>query len=253
MKISKYNASGNDFIIFANNETSDKSDLAKVLCTQKSGVGADGMIVIKKHKEFDFEWEFYNSDGSSAKMCGNGSRAAAMFAYENGFANEKMRFLSEAGVVDCQIIRKISKYKFSVKTSLTQILKLSEPFVEFEKEWFFYDTGVPHLLCFTEDLNEFNLELARDLREKYNANINFAKLEDGKLRVRTYERGVENETLACGTGMSACFYVLVNKFGANKTLEVIPKSGEVLKFELDDERVKFKGVVHHTFDADLFL
>ncbi|MBI3873854.1 MAG: hypothetical protein HY307_02410 [Arcobacter sp.] len=105
------------------------------------------------------------------------------------------------------------------------------------------NTGVPHLVIMTEDLNDFNLELCSRLRQKYNTNVNFAKVEKGKLYVRTFERGVEGETLACGTGMVASFLRASNLGLLGNDAQVYPKSGEELTIRKDDGTLYFKGQV----------
>ena len=208
MKISKYNASGNDFAIFHTFTHKDRGNLAKQICDRFSGVGADGLIVLvpingdqNSKKECDFAWEFYNSDGSTATMCGNGSRAAALYAYENELGGAKMSFLTGAGKIVANI------YDDGVEIAFSRAKMVQKSFKEAGRTWHCYDTGVPHLVNFVENLDEFDLNLARLMREKYNANVNFATiLPSGEIGVRTYERGVENETNACGTGMAACFW-----------------------------------------------
>ena len=103
MFISKYSASGNDFVILHSFKKEDRSELAKKLCDRKNGIGADGLIVLVPHKNLDFEWEFYNADGSYAAMCGNGSRATAHYAYNYGLANKEMKFLTGAGIISCKV------------------------------------------------------------------------------------------------------------------------------------------------------
>lgn len=209
MKISKYNASGNDFAIFHTFTHKDRGNLAKQICDRFSGIGADGLIVLvpingdqNSKKECDFAWEFYNSDGSAATMCGNGSRAAALYAYENELGGAKMSFLTGAGKIVANI------YDDGVEIAFSRAKMVQKSFKEAGRTWHFYDTGVPHLVNFVENLDEFDLNLARLMREKYNANVNFATiLPSGEIGVRTYERGVENETNACGTGMAACFWM----------------------------------------------
>ena len=98
MFVAKYSANGNDFVIFHTFDKRDRTELAKELCNRQNGVGADGLIVLIPHAKYDFEWEFYNSDGSLAAMCGNGSRAAAHYAYINDIAPKKMSFLTGAGL-----------------------------------------------------------------------------------------------------------------------------------------------------------
>jgi len=244
MTVSKYSASGNDFVIFHTFKKEDRSNLAKKLCDRQNGVGADGLIVILPHSEYDFEWQFYNSDGSEAEMCGNGSRAAAHYAYSNNLAGKKMKFLTLAGVIEAEVNEDI------VETQLTPYKLIKD---EFQKEgfiWKIYDTGVPHLVTLA-GIDKFDKNLARKMREKYNANVNFAEVKDNKLYVRTYERGVEDETLACGTGMCASFLVARDRRLISDNVKVYPKSGEELEVTLRNNILYFKGKVKHAFDAFL--
>jgi len=242
MVVSKYSASGNDFVIFHTFKKEDRSDLAKRLCDRQNGVGADGLIVILPHSKYDFEWQFYNSDGSEASMCGNGSRAAAHYAYLHNLADKKMKFLTGAGVIEAEVDRSV------VETQLTPYKLLKDEFEENGFVWKIYDTGVPHLVTIT-DINNFDKNLARKMREKYNANVNFAEVKDNKLYVRTYERGVEDETLACGTGMCASFLVARDRGLIGDSVKVYPKSKEELIVTLRNNTLYFKGKVKHTFDA----
>jgi len=242
MVVSKYSASGNDFVIFHTFKKENRSDLAKRLCDRQNGVGADGLIVILPHSKYDFEWQFYNSDGSEASMCGNGSRAAAHYAYLHNLADKKMKFLTGAGVIEAEVDGNI------VETQLTPYKLLKDEFEEEGFTWKIYDTGVPHLVTIT-DINNFDKNLARKMREKYNANVNFAEVKDNKLYVRTYERGVEDETLACGTGMCASFLVARDRGLIGDSVKVYPKSKEELIVTLRNNTLYFKGKVKHTFDA----
>ena len=199
-QVAKYSASGNDFVIFHAFKKEDFSSLAKQLCHRQEGVGADGLIVLVPHDTLDFEWCFYNADGSSAEMCGNGSRACAHYAVDNNLAPNRMRYLTLAGEIACYVDGD------RVKSDLTPPKILDDKILENGKQWWLLDTGVPHLVTFDADIENFDIEEARVLRHKYNCNVNIASIEDGYIRVRTYERGVEDETLACGTGMAACFY-----------------------------------------------
>jgi diaminopimelate epimerase len=237
MIVSKYSASGNDFVIFHEFNKADRSLLAKKLCDRFNGVGADGLIVILPHSEYDFEWEFYNADGSLAEMCGNGSRAAAHYAFTHNLAPRKMKFLTLAGVIEAEVDGDI------VETLLT-------PHKEIKSigEWKLFDTGVPHLVKIGS-IDEFNIDESRRLRYEHNANVNVAEVKDGKLYVRTYERGVENETLACGTGMCASFLFAREKGLVGDSVKVYPKSNEELEISLKNGRLYFKGKVKETFKA----
>jgi len=237
MTVSKYSASGNDFIIFHTFKKEDRSEIAKKLCDRFNGVGADGLIVILPHSEYDFEWQFYNADGSEAEMCGNGSRAAAHYAFVNGLAPSKMKFLTLAGVIEAEVNGDI------VESQLTPYKKLGE-----FNEWSLFDTGVPHLVKL-DKLENFDVNECRDLRYKHNANVNVADVKDGNLYVRTYERGVEDETLACGTGMCASFLKARENTLVGDSVKVYPKSGEELTITIRNNKLYFKGKVKETFKA----
>lgn len=244
LQIAKYCASGNDFVIFHAFEKVDRSALARLLCDRQNGIGADGLIVLIPHEEHDFEWEFYNADGSTASMCGNGSRACAHYAYRFGLAPERMVFLTGAGVIKAQVEEDM------VQSDLTPPVIISQEIMENGMQWWLIDTGVPHLITFDSDIDHFDIELARTLRHRYNANVNIASVNpDGTLRVRTYERGVEDETLACGTGMAASFYRAVQEKMVEDKTRVFPKSGETLYLGLEEGVITFKGEVKGVFET----
>ena len=245
MFISKYSASGNDFVIFHSFKKEDRSELAKKLCDRKNGIGADGLIVLVPHKNLDFEWEFYNADGSYAAMCGNGSRATAHYAYNYGLANKEMKFLTGAGIISCKVDGNV------VETELTKPQLIKDYFIEEGYEWILIDTGVPHLVALVNDISKFDKELAKKMRIKYNANVNFAQFENGVLKVRTYERGVEDETLACGTGMCASFLSAKNKNYIKDFSKIYPTSGEELEVKLENETLFFKGEVKEIFATQI--
>lgn len=247
MNFVKYSASGNDFVIFHTIKEADFSELAKNICDRFNGVGADGLIAIVPHDTLDYKWLFYNSDGSTASMCGNGSRACAHYAYLMKLAPSSHTFLTMAGEIKCDVQGDI------VKTQLTKPIVLKDEFEEDGFVWWMIDTGVPHLVCFVTDLDLFDKELARKMRLKYDANVNFAKLSEGKIFVRTYERGVEDETLACGTGMAACFLRAKNLGLVQTQSKLYPKSGEELIVSYIDEKLFFEGRVKKLFTVCDYL
>ncbi|MBE0495780.1 MAG: diaminopimelate epimerase [Campylobacterales bacterium] len=241
MHVSKYSASGNDFVIFHTLVKQNRSALARQLCDRHEGVGADGMIVLVPHERCDFEWEFYNNDGSQPAMCGNGSRACAHYALANGLAPASMRFMSGAGEIGAVVEGSM------VESELTPASEVAAPFEAGGARWFFFDTGVPHVVTF--DL-PFDLALAKTMRETYNANVNFCTYENA-LHVRTYERGVEGETQACGTGMVAAFLSVYRYHDGPACLEVIPTSGERLQVRINGETLFLKGAVKPVFTAQV--
>ena len=246
MQLAKYSANGNDFIIFSSEKKEDRAELAKILCHRQDGIGADGLIVVVPHEKYDFEWEFYNADGSHADMCGNGSRACAHFALNNGFAQEEMSFLTGAGVINARVKDNTTRSGM-VLSELTPPEILDKEIEHNGSSWWLINTGVPHLVCIKESVDTFDVKEARELRYKYNANVNICALEGENLRVRTYERGVEDETLACGTGMAACFYRSLQEEKAKNNIEVYPTSGETLYLGVNDRTITFEGRVKRTF------
>ncbi len=244
MTISKYSANGNDFVIFHTFVKKDRSVLSRKLCHRQDGVGADGLVVLIPHEKYDFEWQFYNSDGSEAEMCGNGSRACAHYAFVNELASNKMSFLTLAGVINAEVDGNM------VQSELTPPKILNREIEHNGKKWWKVDTGVPHLVYLTDNIEEFDIDEARELRYKYNANVNIAFVDGKNLRVRTYERGVEGETLACGTGMAASFYRALQENLVGKSIEVYPKSGETLYLGMNDRTITFKGEVKRVFVAE---
>jgi len=243
MTIAKYSANGNDFVIFHTFVKKERNALAKELCHRQNGVGADGLIVLIPHETYDFEWQFYNADGSDAAMCGNGSRATAHYAYKHGLASKSMRFLTGAGVIEAEVDGDM------VTSELTPPQIINREIEEFGKKWWLIDTGVPHLVGLVDTIDTFDLKEARELRYKFNANVNISAVKDNTLYVRTYERGVEDETLACGTGMAACFLRANLEDKAGEKMLVIPTSGEQLELAKKGNTLTLKGEVRHTFDA----
>ncbi len=241
MTVSKYSANGNDFVIFHSEIKEDRSQLAREICHRQDGVGADGLIVIVPHSDYDFEWQFYNSDGSTAEMCGNGSRACAHYAFMHDLAPNNMSFLTEAGVINAVVSGNM------IMTELTPPKVLYKAVESNGVSWWKIDTGVPHMVSFTQNIEEFDIEEARALRYEHNANINIAFVDGNNLRVRTYERGVEDETLACGTGMAACYYRALQEGLVQGSIEVYPRSGETLYLGMNDRTITFRGEVKNTF------
>jgi len=272
--LSKYSASGNDFILTYHFYQSDWSQFAKSICNRWNGIGADGFIVIlpcspvseveeregykwdkkgnfpklsdqsegKKFKSnCHFRWQFYNSDGSIAEMCGNGSRATAHFAFQMGLAPAQMVFSTLAGKIGATV-----KGDW-VKTQLTPHRLVKEQFEEFGFRWKIYNTGVPHLVTIVENVEQFDLKIAQKMRWKYNANVNFGSIEGKILKVRTFERGVEGETLACGTGICATFLTARDLGMVGERVVAIPKSGEKLEVSIENGILHFAGRVKPLF------
>ncbi|PAF51176.1 diaminopimelate epimerase [Helicobacter sp. 13S00401-1] len=256
MQLSKYSASGNDFLIFHSFISEDRSALAKSLCDRHFGIGADGLVVLlpPDSKEVSYKWEFYNDDGSKANMCGNASRCVAFYAVLNGLADLKHSFLSGAGVIEVEVFLKegLKANILEVSSTLGEAKVLSTHQEE-GLNFTLVLMNIPHLVHFASSKEEFlrlknDLNFLSRLRKKYDANVNIAFLES-KVDVlyATFERGVEAITLACGTGACAVYSLLKSK----ETKTLIPPSGEKLSVFKVGEKIAFKGSVKRICDINL--
>jgi len=233
----KMSGSGNDFMIIDNREKvvdiNHLDEFIAKVCRRKMSVGADGFILIDASDQADFGWHFYNSDGGRAEMCGNGARCAARFAFLNGIAAKNMSFETDAGILTAQIIDDRVKIKMPDPAEL----RLDYP-LEAEAGSLTIssiNTGVPHVVILTEDVEGIDVvERGREIRFHQTfapdgTNVNFISLmQDNIIMMRTYERGVEDETLACGTGAIAAALVAASKFKTESPVRICTRSGEFL-------------------------
>lgn len=246
MEFCKMSASGNDFIVVDNREGTvdrdfpDVKGFVKKVCRVHHSVGADGVILIEKSKNHDFRWRFYNADGSEAEMCGNGGRCAARFAFLNGITSEKMEFETIAGVIKAEV----SGTRVKLQLTSPIDLKLDYPVRLEDKEIFLssVNTGVPHAVLIVDDVDHMPVEdLGRQIRHhksfgEKGTNVDFVEVVDKKnLKLRTYERGVEGETFACGTGAVAVGVILKNKELVESPVHIKTRGGEMLKVYLDGD------------------
>ncbi len=230
VRFTKMVASGNDFIILDLRENRIRgllSEVAKVLCKRRIGVGADGIIFIDESKIAPVRWIFFNADGSRAKMCGNGARCLGMYGYLRGIFKESFSFESDSGVVFGRIIGERVAILMDFKV-LKENLSIKVYGKTFKGD--LVDTGVPHFVCEVEDLDSVDvLRFGEALRfhEMFSpegANVDFVEpIKDGKIKIRTYERGVEGETLSCGTGAVASALVFAKKEKMGSPVFVITK------------------------------
>ena len=233
----KMNGSGNDFIMVDNREgifpDNDRTALISRLCQRQTGVGADGIILLENDVEVDFVWRFYNADGSEAEMCGNGGRCAARFAFLRDMAGARMTFRTLAGLIRAEIHQDQVKLELPPPVDFRReiVLKVGEETVTLD----FINTGVPHAVLIVEDHEAARVrEIGRLLRfhgqfQPAGTNVNFISVVDRQnLKIRTYERGVEAETLACGTGSVAACLVASARGLVDSPTRVETRSGEKL-------------------------
>lgn len=239
----KMNGTGNDFVIIDNRSLgipiAEQSDLARKICRRMFSIGADGLIFIEESTIAEFAWNFYNADGSVAEMCGNGSRCVARFAYRHGIVGKKMKFATLAGIIEAEIGEDEAVVRVRMTAPHDFRLGLSLSVGDQKRAVGYVDTGVPHAVIFVDNddvpVNTWGPVVRfHQLFEPKGANANFVRiLPDGRLKVRTYERGVEAETMACGTGcVASALFAAVQK-GMESPIEVITSGGEILTIHFD--------------------
>ena len=195
----KYHGTGNDFILMDNTKgaVSDQSpQFIAGLCHRHFGIGSDGLILLEPSMTADFKMVYFNSDGLLGSMCGNGGRCATHLAHALGLVKNQGTFQGPDGL-----------HQFRITEDYISISMGNVTHIEPLEQGLFVDTGSPHLVCFLDEISTLNVaQLGRQLRDDFGAlgtNVNFVSEKNGQYHVRTYERGVEAETLSCGTGATA--------------------------------------------------
>ena len=254
----KYQGAGNDFVLLDNrskNYSSLSTNQIKMLCDRKFGIGADGLMLLQNHPNFDFEMIYFNADGNLGSMCGNGGRCIVSFAKHLNIINKETNFLA----VDGPHYAKISDSEAWVELKMIDVteVEIGDAIV--------LNTGSPHYVKEVANLSNLDMyTLGKEIRynetyQEQGINVNFMESLDNVLHVRTYERGVEDETLACGTGVTAAamaFSILKNKFGKVETK--IHALGGTLEVEFKRENNTFtevylKGPATLVFDGNINL
>lgn len=254
----KYQGTGNDFVILDNRNSRWEKILTTsqiaFLCDRRFGIGADGLILLSDSEEHDFKMIYYNSDGRESSMCGNGGRCIVAFAYQLGAIGPQCSFEAIDGLHEAQISGKEVKLKMGKPQGY-------QPLAE-HTVWL--DTGSPHYVRFQEEaVSQLDVDQeGREIRnsEAYRAegtNVNFVNvLGEAQLQVRTYERGVEAETLSCGTGVTACAYAYHQSNPATSgTIQVKTEGGnlsvEIQNFQQHDEAVFLIGPATFVYEGDI--
>lgn len=230
----KYEGAGNDFILVDDRKSSFpllQHDLVKHLCDRRFGIGADGLMLLRSRPGYDFDMIYFNSDGREGSMCGNGGRCIAAFAQKLGIIENKARFMA----VDGEHMAIISAENY-VRLKMTDVSE-----IESGSGFYYLNTGSPHYVKFAKSVKDIDVfregrSIRYNLRFKdVGTNVNFVEDFDDYIFVRTYERGVEDETLACGTGVvasaiSACLYRHYDKISCSISVKVM---GGQLKVSLN--------------------
>jgi diaminopimelate epimerase len=263
----KMHGGGNDFVLIDHRERlipeAEQSRFAQRVCVPKVGVGADGLILIEASNRADFRWRFFNADGSEAEMCGNGARCAARFALMQGIAGPRLTFETLAGLISAEVSNR------QVQVTMVGVgdlgLNLTIPLEGVLLSGHFLRVGVPHVVVPVDNLEEVPIrQWGREIRfhEMFapaGTNVNFVRIRDPHtLEVRTYERGVEDETLACGTGAVASAIISASLGKVAPPVAVHTRGGEILtvSFQLDGDNISqvfLKGDALVVFQGELWL
>lgn len=227
----KYHGTGNDFIMLDGRKIDMKSLTTSViarLCDRHFGIGADGLIILTESEKYDFKMTYYNSDGHVGTMCGNGGRCIVSFAHELGVVNQACTFEAADGLHTATLL-----VDGSVKLKLNDVMEIQQL-----EDGLFLNTGSPHLILFRMQIADIDVfgegrRIRHEARFPDGTNVNFVELTKKGIKVRTYERGVENETLSCGTGVTASA-IAANHSGLHKGTKVdVSTLGGDLQVEFD--------------------
>lgn len=231
----KYQGTGNDFVIIDNRNKAfdpDNSALINKLCDRRFGIGADGLILISENHQHDFEMKYFNSDGKEGSMCGNGGRCSSAFAIKSGIAGKELSFKAIDGVHKARLDNGI------IRLSMNDVQKPRKV-----SDNYFINTGSPHYVLFRNNIDQIDVNSeGKKIRWSEDfapdgTNVNFVEINDKEIYVRTFERGVEEETLSCGTGVtaSAIASVLSGHFDTNP-VKVRTKGGDLeVAFKVSDD------------------
>jgi diaminopimelate epimerase len=258
MHFYKYQGTGNDFVILDNRNLAYNAltmDRIKLLCERRFGVGADGLMLLNPKTGFDFEMKYYNADGRESSMCGNGGRCMVKFAYEMGIRKNNYHFMAADGVHEAEIID-----DGTVNLKMGDVKGISDYHGDF-----ILNTGSPHYVKMVDDVMDYDV-FRKGMDIRYDTdfaaegiNVNFVEhKQSDEIMVRTYERGVEDETYSCGTGVTASALVCYHNENGYNDVTVITKGGKlVVKFDRFNDH-EFKniwlcGPAEKVFEGDLYV
>ena len=231
IEFTKYQGAGNDFVMIDNRKEDFPKDdpvLIAKLCDRRFGIGADGLILLENDKEIDFRMVYFNADGKESTMCGNGGRCIVSFAQQLGLIGNETTFSAIDGLHHA-VVQEDGRVALGMKDV--------ESIEQVSKNEYVLDTGSPHYVIVVDEMPEDILKQAHAIRynerfKKEGINVNFIVIKENQIHIRTYERGVENETLACGTGAVAAAIVASNY--QNKMIFEIKTRGGYLSVEISN-------------------
>lgn len=233
LAFAKYQGAGNDFVLLDNRQQNIALTTTQIafLCDRKFGIGADGLMLLENDNTSDFRMIYFNADGNQSTMCGNGGRCIAAFAYSLGIVGKEMTFTAIDGL-----------HKATINPDNTVSLHMSDVNEVLVQEQFTYlNTGSPHVVQWVDSIEDYDVVAKGSAIRNHSAfapggtNVNFITKTDSGICIRTYERGVEDETLACGTGVTAAAIVSVEEVNGNFSIPVKAMGGNLsVSFEKID-------------------
>jgi diaminopimelate epimerase len=236
----KYEGAGNDFVLLDDRNLQfpeKRTDIVKFICDRRFGIGADGLLLLRLKDGYDYQMVYYNADGNLGSMCGNGGRCLAAFAHKLGIIDNKALFSAVDGIHEAELLS--DNY---VRLKMTDVSE-----IETGNGYYYLSTGSPHYVKFMSSIDELDVfNEGRKIRynERFSArgtNVNFVQEYPGHIAVRTYERGVEDETLACGTGIVASAISAGLKKGFNhshSSFDVHARGGKLkVDFLRNDDKI----------------
>ena len=254
MKFYKYQGTGNDFVMIDNRDDffpKENTDLVAKLCDRRFGIGADGLILLENDSETDFKMVYYNSDGNESSMCGNGGRCIVAFAKKLAIIKDKTTFIATDGL-----------HFATIENDVVSLQMKDVDEVQIFENYVFLDTGSPHHVVFVDDLENLDVKTKgakirySDLYGKSGSNVNFVKQTgENSFAIRTYERGVEDETLSCGTGATAVAIAMhkLKKVTSDKVLVKVMGGELSIFFDKKEsyKKVFLQGKAEYVFEGKI--
>lgn len=250
----KYQGTGNDFVMIdnrANTFPKNNTSVIAKLCDRHFGIGADGLILLENDTNTDFRMVYYNADGNESTMCGNGGRCIVAFAHKLNVFTEKTTFIAIDGI-----------HHAAIENDVVSLQMIDVADIKITNDYIFTNTGSPHHVQLVDNLSTFDVfshgkKIRNEVYGKEGSNVNFVEqINDSTFKVRTYERGVENETLACGTGVTAVA-IAMHKTGktASRTIDLPVEGGNLsVSFDIENNiytNVFLKGPAQFVFTGNV--
>ena len=252
----KYQGTGNDFVIIDNRAKTfpkNNTEIINNLCNRYFGIGGDGLILLEEDETTDFKMVYFNADGNESTMCGNGGRCIVAFANKLGIFKNKTTFMAIDGL-----------HHATINNNIVSLQMIDVDTVKLENNYAFANTGSPHHVQLVKNIGEFDVfNTGKKIRNEVygieGSNINFVEQQDETtFRVRTYERGVENETLACGTGVTAVAIAMYKtKKTTSKAIDLLVEGGKLsVSFDVNNDTYKnvhLTGPADFVFKGDIII